>query len=143
MWFFISNQLFVVKPWSLMIEQDLSELKSIPIWINLRNAPLHLWHAKGLGKLSSFVGIPIMLDKKTTTRSRMTYARICVEVVVDSDFPSHIDALVDNVKLKIIVEYSWKPMICTHCAVFGSSQEKCASVADVAAAAASSLTPTV
>lgn len=42
-----------------------------------------------------------MLDKQTATRSRMTYARICVEVVVDSNFPSHIDAMVENVKLQL------------------------------------------
>ncbi|RZC64160.1 hypothetical protein C5167_025926, partial [Papaver somniferum] len=46
---FISGQPFVVGPWSLMIEQELAELKTIPIWINLRNVRLHLWNSKGLG----------------------------------------------------------------------------------------------
>lgn len=61
--FFISGQLFVVRSWSLMIEQDLYEPKSLPIWINIRDVPLHLWHPKVLGKLARFVGVPVMLDK--------------------------------------------------------------------------------
>lgn len=59
----------------------------------------------------------------------MLYVRICVEVAVDSDFPIHIDFMVGNVKLQLPVEYTWKPVRCAHCAVFGHSQEKCASVA--------------
>ncbi|XP_026389889.1 uncharacterized protein LOC113284604 [Papaver somniferum] len=50
---FISGQPFVVGPWSLMIEQELAELKTIPIWINLRNVRLHLWNSKGLVKAAA------------------------------------------------------------------------------------------
>lgn len=73
-----------------------------------------------------------MLDKQTASRSRMAYARICVEIAVDSDFPSHIDALVGDVKIKVPVEYSWRPPRCQHCNLFGHTQAKCS----VAAAAA-------
>lgn len=133
---FISGQPFVVGPWSLMIEQELAELKTIPIWINLRNVPLHLWNSKGLGKLASFIGVPLLLDKQTATRSRMTYARICVEVSIDSDLPSHIDAKVGNTEIKVPVKYTWKPLRCSHCAVFGHFTEKCAIAAAIANAVA-------
>ncbi|XP_026443835.1 uncharacterized protein LOC113343983 [Papaver somniferum] len=134
--FFIGGQLFVVRPWTLLIEQELTELKTISIWINLRKVPLHLWNAKGLRKLASFIGVPLMLDKQTTNSSRMDYARVCVEVVVDSDFPAYIDAMVGKVQIQIPVEYSWKPPRCKHCGVFGHNQEKCASAAAAAKVAA-------
>ncbi|XP_026458992.1 uncharacterized protein LOC113359600 [Papaver somniferum] len=134
---FISGQPFVVRPWSLLIVQELAELKTIPIWINMRNVPLHLWNAKGLGKLASFIDAPLLLDKKISTRSRTPYARVCVEVTVDSDLPSHIDALVGKTKIQIHVEYNWKPQKCAHCAVFGHSQDKCVAASNAAKEAAS------
>lgn len=71
----------------------------------------------------------------------MSYARLCVEIDVQSDFPSQIDVLVGNVRIKIPVEKGWRPPICSHCIVFGHTIEKCAFVAasDVAAAVASKL----
>lgn len=136
--FFIAGQLFVVRPWTLLIEQELSELKTIHVWVNLRKVPLHLWNAKGLGKLASFIGVPLMLDKKTASRSKMAYARICVEIGVDSDFPPHIDALAGNVKIQVPVEYSWRPPRCQHCNVFGHTQSKCSAAAVAAKSASAS-----
>lgn len=83
--------------------------------------------------MASFVGVPLMMDKHTATRSRMFYDRVCMEMAVDSYFPSQIDALVGKVRIKMHVEYSWKPPKCLHCGVFGHTQDKCV---DVAAAAA-------
>lgn len=103
----------------------------------MKDVPIHLWNPKGLGKLASFIGVPLMLHKQTATTSRMTYARVCVEVNVDSDLPSQIDAMVGNVRIKVPVEYNWKPQKCSHCAVFGHTRDKCvvAAASDVVAAA--------
>ncbi|XP_026398606.1 uncharacterized protein LOC113294425 [Papaver somniferum] len=136
---FIAGQPFVARPWTLLVEQELAELKTVPIWINMRNVPLHLWNVKGLGKLASFIGVPLMLDKQTATRSRMNYAMVFVEVTVDSDLPSHIDALVGNTKIKVPVEYTWKPQKCSHCVVFGHTQNKCVAAIVAAFVAAANL----
>lgn len=60
---FIRDQLFVVRPWTPMIEKELAELKSVHVWLKMRDVPLHLWNARGLGKLARFVGVPLMMDK--------------------------------------------------------------------------------
>lgn len=84
-----------------------------------------MWNVKGLGKLASFIGIPLLLDMQTASRYEMTYARVCVEVSIESDLPSNINYMVENTRIKVPIEYSWKPLTCSHCVVFGHSTEKC------------------
>ncbi|XP_026459478.1 uncharacterized protein LOC113360153 [Papaver somniferum] len=72
----------------------------------------------------------------------MAYARVCVEIAVDSDFPDHIDAMVGKVPIQIPVKYSWKPPRCYHCGVFGHHQEKCGSTIAAAAVSAAQVAAT-
>lgn len=74
--------------------------------------------------MASFVGVPLMLDKHTATRSIMSCVRVCVDMAVDLYFPSQIDSLVGKVRIKVYVEYSWTPPKCLHCAIFGHTQDK-------------------
>ncbi|GKG44774.1 DUF4283 domain-containing protein, partial [Tanacetum coccineum] len=60
---------------------------------------------------------------------RATFARVLVEV-------DAAKGLVDNVEVRykslgrsmeLRVEYPWKPLICSHCKVFGHGYDRCAS----------------
>ncbi|XP_026458833.1 uncharacterized protein LOC113359390 [Papaver somniferum] len=115
---FISNRLFIITPWSRPVEQEIAELKSLPVWMNFRNVPLFMWNKKGLSMIASFLGKPLMMDTQTLNKTRMNYARICVEVDVTCEFP---DSFTFTLGGKDKVEYSWKPSKCNECAVFGNS----------------------
>ncbi|XP_026409193.1 uncharacterized protein LOC113304326 [Papaver somniferum] len=124
----ILKKLFLIRPWQLFIEHSIQELKSVPVWMNLRKVPIHLWNAKGLSMIASGIGTPICSDKHTLERTRMSYARVCVEMDVTSDFPSFIPILFDGKELEISVEYTWKPPRCQACATFSHSSAKCPKV---------------
>ncbi|XP_026417025.1 uncharacterized protein LOC113312490 [Papaver somniferum] len=70
---FISNRLFIIKPWSRKVEQEIAELKSLPVWMNFRNVPLFMWNNKGLSMIASYLVKPIQkmvhkwVQKKNTT----------------------------------------------------------------------------
>ena len=102
------------------------QITSLPIWVKFFNIPLEYWTATSLGYIASAVGIPLHLDTLTANHSRLSYARICVEVDVNCTFPK--SALLDlgNGKYSTLrIEYPWVPQKCTHCKIFGHSQVKC------------------
>lgn len=80
------------------------DFSSIPIWVNIYNLPLHWWSAGIIGKFSSAVDKPLYMDQATTRRSRIGFARACIEMNIK------------DIRLKI--EYEWIPPKCSHCEVF-------------------------
>lgn len=76
----IRSKLFLIPPWTPFIEQQIGCIKFGPVWMILRDVPLHLWNATGFFKIASYVGKPIMADSPTTMKTRKAYARICVEI---------------------------------------------------------------
>ncbi|XP_026451353.1 uncharacterized protein LOC113351615 [Papaver somniferum] len=127
---YIDSQLFIIIPWHKDLEKEMEELKIVPVWVNLRKLPLYMWNETGLGNITSCVGTPIMLDKQTLNISRMSYARICVDVDANCDFPSTIPVYMDGeLSFEVIVDYPWKPPMCAMCETFNHPALKCKTVA--------------
>lgn len=123
---FVANQLFLA--WHELIEQELTELKSVPTWVNLRKVPLHMWNATCLSKIASLIGKPIMMDHLTLTKSRMSFARVLVEVDINCNYLSSLPVYYKGkhiVDVDVDVEYSWKPQICSECNCFCHTLAKC------------------
>nr|GEW36534.1 hypothetical protein [Tanacetum cinerariifolium] len=91
---------------------------------------------KGISTISSRLGRPIMMDKMTADMcSRGTrwlgYARVLVEIEACKCFLDEIEIVyVDRQNSRknskwVKIEYSWKPMVCNHCKVFGHSFFEC------------------
>ena len=102
------------------------QLSSLLIWVKFFNIPLEYWIVTSLGYIASVVGIPLHLDTLTENQLRLSFARICIEVDVNCEFPK--TALLDmgNGKYSTIrIEYPWVPQICSHCKIFGHSHLKC------------------
>lgn len=70
--------------------------------------------------MASAIGTPLYADSMTENCSRLSYARICVEVDVDAQLPSAFDFQISpNKVVEIRVKYPWKPLRCSSCKVFG------------------------
>lgn len=82
---FMSNVPFFVRAWKPYIEQELENIEAVPVWMILRGVPLHLFNPKGLSIIMSVIGKPLLVDGPTAARTRMAYARVCVEVNPKSD----------------------------------------------------------
>ncbi|XP_058775452.1 uncharacterized protein LOC131649713 [Vicia villosa] len=94
--------------------------RTLPIWVKLPQLPLYLWGAKSLSKIGSAIGVPLVTDECTTSKLRVSYARIIVEVDVTKDFVKEI-AIRDceGRKIKQMVEYEWRPKFCDKCKKLG------------------------
>ena len=64
---------------------------SVPIWIKIHNPPLEGWPLKGIFVIASSIGRPLYADPMTEERTRLGFAKVCVEVSVNSSFPKCID----------------------------------------------------
>ncbi|KAJ6875403.1 hypothetical protein NC652_034961 [Populus alba x Populus x berolinensis] len=67
-----------------------TELTTIPIWVRFPNLPLRCWSHICLSKIESMVGKPIHCDGPTAQMTRVSYARVLIEVDLLSDLPSTV-----------------------------------------------------
>ncbi|XP_026384718.1 uncharacterized protein LOC113280286 [Papaver somniferum] len=122
----IASKLFLIRAWSPFLEQQVGSLSSVPIWIILRDVSLHLWNEIGFSRITSLAGKPIMTDAPTAMKTRMAFARVCVEIDANCTFPTKLPFQIDDKKYEVRAEYPWKPTSCCHCKSFGHSNDKCA-----------------
>ena len=127
-WYFVGRPI-ILRFWKPGMEMLNVQITSLPIWVKFFNIPLEYWTVTSLGYIASVVGIPMHLDTLTENHSRLSFARICIEVDVNYTFPK--SALLDlgNGKYSTIrIEYPWVPQNCAHCKTFDHSQVKCKGV---------------
>ena len=61
------------------------------------------------------------MDSFTENRTRLSFARICIEVDLSSKFPKTARLNLGNGRYTTIrIEYPWVPHNCSHCQVFGT-----------------------
>ncbi|KAK9053512.1 hypothetical protein SSX86_027504 [Deinandra increscens subsp. villosa] len=112
------------------------EPSSIPIWVTAHNVPIELWSGRGISKLMSCVGIPLLMDKTTQERclnpsGKLGYVRVLVEVSADEELPKDIEIEFPPINnrpprvAKLAVTYQWQPPVCTFCRVFGHTTKLC------------------
>lgn len=120
------NKPLIVKAWNPDMEFSREELASVPIWIKLPGLDFKYWSARGLIKLGSLVGKPLMVDKNTERKAGLNFARILVEVKMGEELPEEI--MFRNEKGAVItqtVTYGWKPTKCEVCNKYGRKGENC------------------
>ncbi|XP_022157428.1 uncharacterized protein LOC111024128 [Momordica charantia] len=86
----IGGKLLFLRPWTPGIVPQSFSFASVPVWVKLSNIPLELWTPRGLSVIDSVLGVPLCLDKATEDRSRLSFARISVEMRAASSFPSSV-----------------------------------------------------
>ena len=112
--------------WKPGMEMLNVQITSLPIWVKFFNIPLEYWTVTSLGYIASVVGIPLHLDTLTENHSRLSFARICIEVDVNCTFPNYALLDLGNGKYSTIrIEYPWVPHKCARCKIFGHSHMKC------------------
>nr|GEY25357.1 hypothetical protein [Tanacetum cinerariifolium] len=122
--------------WSLDVCVEKVEPDRIPVWVKLFNIPLEAWSVKGISALASRLGKPLVMDDMTTNMchngtGRSAFARVLMEIEADKGFKDlteikYKDKSNNVIRTKFVkVEFSWKPISCSHCNVFGHSDSRC------------------
>ncbi|TYK28312.1 uncharacterized protein E5676_scaffold600G001370 [Cucumis melo var. makuwa] len=115
----------LLRKWTPSIVPESFVFTSVPVWIKLGRIPMELWTEAGLTVVASDVGKPLTLDLATKERCRLSYARVCIELDVNSHMPAEITVSLKGVDFIVSVNYEWKPRKCNLCCAFEHSSGKC------------------
>lgn len=86
---------------------------------------MEYWDDDGLSRIASAIGEPLYMDRLTAYGDRVSFAKVCVEIGVDSILPTDFLIKCEGESIEVKVEYLWKPAKCTKCQVFGHANDRC------------------
>ncbi|XP_039054688.1 uncharacterized protein LOC120197152 [Hibiscus syriacus] len=122
----VHNKPLILRNWEPNLKRLSLNLSKIPVWVNLFNVPLELFSRTGLSYIASAIGVPISMDTITATKSRLEFAKVCIEIGVRDVIPKHIVVVLKNGQTtSITVEVPWLPHSCRRCNVFGHNEKGC------------------
>ncbi|XP_019070681.2 uncharacterized protein [Solanum lycopersicum] len=116
----ISNRPIILKQWSAEFEFGEEFLTEIPLWANFPKLPLNCWGDGSLSRIASAIGVPLFADECTTKQTRISYARMLVELNVTKPVPEKITVMDPNGRTfmqDVVME--WKPLYCDKCQRIG------------------------
>ncbi|KAL9400736.1 hypothetical protein Peur_004585 [Populus x canadensis] len=73
-----------------------NDMTTLPTWVRFPNLPLRCLTPLCLSKLASVIGKPIHCDNSTTNMTRLSYARVLIEVDLLGDLPSSVNVVLPN-----------------------------------------------
>lgn len=100
----------VVSKWSPVVEESQSVIKSLPIWVLLKNVPRKMFSWDGIGFLASPVGDPKRLHPDTVECKSFEVAKVFVEADLTRELPKSFRFKSDKgVDAIVEYEYPWLP----------------------------------
>ncbi|XP_077228445.1 uncharacterized protein LOC143861405 [Tasmannia lanceolata] len=115
----------VLRRWTPDLALEKLSLSTVPVWIRFPGLNLRFWSAHCLGKIGRKIGNPLYMDSQTTGSTRLSYARICVEVEAGMELPDQIEITTSLGTTYQKVEYEWRPPSCKECVTFNHSSSSC------------------
>ncbi|KAJ6365126.1 hypothetical protein OIU76_029989 [Salix suchowensis] len=104
-------------------------MTTLPVWVKLPNLSLKCWSTTCLSKIASALGKPIQCDMLTSSMSRLSYARILVEINLAEDLSQFVKFCLPNgVMHAQSIVYETLPKFCAHCKVIGHIVDSCSKV---------------
>lgn len=84
---------------------------------------MEFWTEQGLSYIASALGKPLYADDMTEKGKRLNFAKICVEIHVDTHLLDVVEIEYANRASAFIhVKYPWKPSRCSECHIFGHTE---------------------
>ncbi|XP_074299539.1 uncharacterized protein LOC141630664 [Silene latifolia] len=80
----------VLKQWTPTFSKEMDSVSIVPAWILFPDLDPFMWSEKVLSKLASIAGKPLFADLPTTFKSKLSFARVLVEVDVSEDLPTSV-----------------------------------------------------
>ncbi|XP_031401075.1 uncharacterized protein LOC116211024 [Punica granatum] len=118
----VERKFMMLQRWSPAFTEEELSIKKMPVWVQLRRIPLQYFHPKGISFLASAIGKPLYMDRATALRSRLDYAKVCIEVEVENEIPNNLTVDLGNEHtVEVLVDTPWLPAKCDQCKVFGHS----------------------
>ncbi|KAH6777261.1 hypothetical protein C2S51_008573 [Perilla frutescens var. frutescens] len=101
------------------------ETSNFALWITLPGLPLHLFDHNALYKIGSVFGRPIQIEHATANQSRVSFAKICVEIDLTKSYPEKFLLNLDGHGIMQRVIFDKMPLYCSVCCHIGHAKETC------------------
>ncbi|MFS8013768.1 putative transcription factor interactor and regulator CCHC(Zn) family [Helianthus anomalus] len=132
----INNIPILLNRWEPGICIESIEPNIIPLWVTVHKVPMELWTGRGMSKIFSGIGTPLLMDRVTQNRvenhtGKLGFARMLVNAKAELKLPNEVEVEFPSGPNrpgrvgKLEVTYQWKPAVCDHCVVFGHSTKQC------------------
>lgn len=121
----ICNLPMVVSKWTPIVEDAQPAIKSMPMWVVIKNVPHSMFSWKELSFLASPVGEPKRLHQETELVTNFDEAKIFVEVDLSKELPETYYFGINGDKVCVQYEYPWLPQRCGECCKWGHSEDFC------------------
>jgi len=120
----------VLRPMTKFFDFSSAEMSRVPVWVRFPNLPLCYWSPVCLSKIASVIGRPIQCDQLTSNLSRMSYARVLVEIDLLEELRHSVEiTLLEGLTLHQKVVYETLPKYCNFCHVLGHTRLLCSKAA--------------
>lgn len=106
----------IVAKWSPIKEEAQPEIKTMPLWVTVKNVPHSMFSWDGLSFLTSPVGNPIHLHPETELCTNFDEAKVFVEVNLSQEIPKCFRFQLDQENVaNVEFVYPWLPPKCSDC----------------------------
>ncbi|KAL6572341.1 hypothetical protein OROMI_013299 [Orobanche minor] len=97
----------------------------VPLWVKIHALPPQWFDLRSLKTIASSVGEFLKADEPTHNRSRLSFARVCVEVNLKNHLPKKINLQVGEDSVPLDIEFEKVPQYCNYCKHIGHDIHKC------------------
>jgi hypothetical protein len=124
-----ANKPLILRKWTLGMQLLKISLSVVPVWIKIHNLPIEFWNSTCLSYVASGASKPLCADSISEEQIRLGFARVLVEVDIDSMFSKEVEVIgVDGGRVVVGIEYPWLPVKCKKCRSFGHLSHSCTKV---------------
>ncbi|KAG5630910.1 hypothetical protein H5410_002627 [Solanum commersonii] len=115
-----------IKKWSTNFKPESNDTTA-PIWITLPNLPWHYYKWDAIFHIAEPIGIPLVWDKATVSKTRPTMAKLRVEIDLAKPILREITVEIRDKNGFFVqkVEYDTLPAFCCHCKTQGHNDKNC------------------
>ncbi|KAK4382066.1 hypothetical protein Sango_2908800 [Sesamum angolense] len=100
--------------WSPTFTPD-QESSIVPVWVNFPELPAHLFHKDAIFSIASIVGTPLQMADSTYNQSKLSRARVCIEIDLLKPLLEEFDIQIQDRKIVQKIEYEQIPRYCSLC----------------------------
>ncbi|KAH0693411.1 hypothetical protein KY285_020508 [Solanum tuberosum] len=105
-----NNKPIILKAWTHGFNLAKKFPTKIPLWVEFPNLPMMCWGRNSLSRIDSVVGKPIYADEYTAKQTRISIARMLIEVNISNPLPNEITVLEPNGRqIQQEIQYDWRP----------------------------------
>ncbi|KAM3378843.1 hypothetical protein P3S68_011256 [Capsicum galapagoense] len=118
---FITGDFFSVRHWEPNFTPEKAKTTHTAIWVRLPHLPIEFYDKSILERIGHKLGTLLKIDTCTSAALRGRYARICIQVSLDTPVKTHV--IIENHRQKVV--YGGEGVLCIGCGKLWHTHKNC------------------